>query len=390
MSEPNDHLQPSGLGLHGNDQIAESAPAQPQTSQETSAHIARTQVNATYEPESQANPYERTHKDTQDLQGYHTAWQQYYQQYYQRYYLQQLHVQRQQQAHDRASQAAAHPATTSDIVTGTNQEPAQNTVAQQLRQDLRNKVTERAKKVRASHHFVPIISALVVGFVFIFLQYNRLFIAQVKAYVSPGTVVNETDTVLVDPTANSNVGPEPKLIIPKISVDVPVVYDVNSLEDGPVQAALTRGVVQYKLPGANSVPGQAGDTVILGHSSNDFFDPGNYKFAFVLLDRLEKGDVFYLHYQGKRYIYRVNDKKIISPTEFNVLQLGNDKPYATLVTCTPPGTALKRLVVISEQISPDPNAVQPIAPNAAPANNQQPTIPGNSPTWLDRVYDFFF
>jgi sortase A len=221
------------------------------------------------------------------------------------------------------------------------------------------------------------------------LQYNRVFFAQVEAYVSPGSVVNENDTVLVDPSANANVGPEPKLIIPKINVNIKVIYDITSLQDAPVQEGLNHGVVHYKLPGANSLPGQAGNMAILGHSSNDIFDPGDYKFAFVLLDRLQPGDIAYMHYQGKRYIYRVTDKKVINPTEFSVLQQNNGKPTLVLVTCTPPGTALKRLLVFAEQISPDPaTATQP---NGGQASSSEPTtLPANSPTLFERIRDFFF
>lgn len=364
---------------------------------EAASAILREQINAVYDhsPPNQLkqdtpadNPYNRTLKETTpDWQQYHSAWQQYYQQYYQRYYLQQLHTQR--QAHtDHKVQAAARPkqetATEPELA-----EPLTKTKqVKALKDNLLGTVRERAKKARRSHHFMPIASALTVGLVFLFLQYNRMFFAQVNAYVSPGSAVNESDTVLVDPSANVNVGPESKLIIPKINVNIKVVYDITSLEDAPVQEGLNRGVVHYKLPGANALPGQVGNTTILGHSSNDIFDPGDYKFAFVLLDRLQAGDIIYMHYEGKRYIYRVTDKKVISPTEFAALQQNNGKPMLTLVTCTPPGTALKRLLVYAEQISPDPATAS--APTAGASTPDPNTLPGNSPTLFERVRDFFF
>lgn len=351
---------------------------------EAAVRVVREHVQAAYQQEEQSpgDPYNRTHTQHYDWQQYHTAWQQYYQQYYQRYYQLQAHQERQRRLLEAAAAAAgsSEPAAIAGAST-----PA--TQVQQLKADLLEKVGERAKKMRASHHFVPLISALVVGVVFMFLQYNRVLAAQVSAYISPGSIVSTNDTILIDPSANASVGPEPKLIIPKINVDVPVVYDLTSLEDKPVQAALTRGVVNYRLPGASSVPGQIGNTVILGHSSNDVFDPGGYKFAFVLLDRLEPGDLFYLHYQGKRYIYRVSNKNVINPNQFSALQVHTGKPMATLVTCTPAGTALQRLLIFADQISPDPAAAQPTAPNQP--GPQPPSIPGNSPTLLDRLGGLF-
>jgi sortase A len=372
---------------------------------ETAANILRDKVAAIYEhdPPNQLNQsssttntsstYNRTYNATPaQLQEYHSAWQQYYQQYYQRYYVQQLHLQRQQQALLKAEDAGRQPqeqiiSHESDDVSGTSESHKQQVL--ELKNNLLGKVKKRAKKVRQSHHFMPIISALAVGLLFLFLQYNRVFFAEVKAYVSPGSTVNENDTVLVDPSANANVGPEPKLIIPKINVNIKVVYDITSLEDKPVQEGLNHGVVHYKLPGANALPGQVGNVTILGHSSNDIFDPGDYKFAFVLLDRLQAGDIAYLHYEGKRYIYRVTDKKVISPTEFAALQSNSGKPMLTLVTCTPPGTALKRLLVFAEQISPDPaTATQP--QSGETGSNEPADLPGNSPTLFERIRDFFF
>ena len=61
-------------------------------------------------------------------------------------------------------------------------------------------------------------------------------------------------------------------------------------------------------------------------------------------------------------------------------------PLATLVTCTPPGTALKRLVVIAEQISPDP--AKAVANTDVPPPTKSFNIAGNSPTLLERLFGF--
>lgn len=371
---------------------------------DTASHVLRDRIDAIYDqaPPNQLkkeekvivpadSAYDRTYQEKPEkfnAQQYHNAWQQYYQQYYQRYYLQQLHVQRQQVAAEKAVQAAEPTVHEPKFISGSDSATVRKSQINELKANLLGKVKDRAQKVRKSHHFMPIVSALAVGLIFVFLQFNRAFFAELAAYISPGSAVSENDTVLVDPTANVNVGSEPKLIIPKINVNIHVVYDITSLEDAPVQEGLKKGVVHYKLPGANSLPGQVGNTVILGHSSNDIFDPGDYKFAFVLLDRLQAGDIVYMHYQGKRFIYRVTDKKVITPTEFNALHVNNGKPMLTLVTCTPPGTALKRLLVYAEQISPDPASAT--KPTAEQNETDPQLLPGNSPTLFERIRDFFF
>lgn len=366
-----------------------------ETAKQKAADAARTQLERiyTHNPPNQTasqqaqsaqaseNPYQRTHQENFDWRNYHSAWQNYYQQYYQRYYWQQLHAERQKLNAQQIEQGVPV------VITGEEpQPPTQKDKVTKLKKDITDTVKERAKKARKSHHFVPIASALGVGLVFLFLQFNSVVFAQVRSYISPGNLSN--DALIVDPSANPNVGPEPKLIIPKINVEVPVDYSVSGLTEAQIQTSLRDGATHYNLPGANAVPGQNGNTIILGHSSNDIFNQGKYKFVFVLLDRMQPGDTFYLNYQSKRYIYKVTDVKVIDPTQISALQTDASKPVATLVTCTPPGTALKRLVVFGDQISPDPSGATQ-AP-AAQTAQQKPTIPGNEPNWLDNIWNFIF
>jgi sortase A len=324
-----------------------------------------------------------------DWQQYHAAWQQYYQQYYHRYYTQQVLTHQQQLQQQYADEAKPEaPAPIDHTVTGSDTIGESKSKFQQVRDDLLGKVREQADKFRRSSHFMPVLSALVVGSLFLALQYNRSVVAQIEAYISPGSTVDVSDTFIADPSANADVGAEPKLLIPKINVNVPVVYDVPTVDDKQVQAGLEKGVVRYNLSGANSLPGQTGNMVVLGHSSNDVFDPGAYKFTFVLLERLQPGDLFYMHYQGKRYVYKVAQKKIIKPTEWKILQENNGKPNVVLVTCTPTGTALNRLLVYGEQISPDPGTAVAKPSDAQETNPAE--IPGNSPTFFERLGDILF
>jgi sortase A len=363
---------------------------------DAAAQLMRQQIDSIYDDSpavsvaGQSNAYHQTHSETADHNAantagngdwkqYHSAWQSYYQQYYERYYIAQLH--RRQQA-IKPSDTPAQATGNNQIITSNRPEVTEDEAVNELRSKLLTEVRDRSHKVRKSRHFMPLVAAISVALVFGILQYNRLIVAQVKAYVSPGSI--SPQNIIIDPTTSTKVGPEPRVIIPKINVDAPVVYDVPSLEENVIQSKLKSGVVHYPIPGANSVPGQTGNTVVLGHSSNDVFDDGAYKFVFVQLDKLNKGDTFYLNYNGTRYTYSVTEKKVINPNEVSQLVIDNGKPLATLVTCTPPGTALKRLVVIAEQISPDPDTATAHAgtkPAVKPGN-----IAGNSPTLFERLF----
>jgi LPXTG-site transpeptidase (sortase) family protein len=302
---------------------------------------------------------------------YHSAWQQYYQKYYERYYLAALEQQRSQFAKQQAS------------VNAQSQTLTQQEAMNELRTDLLSKVKQSAKKVRKSRHFIPAICALVVILLALLIQYNGLISAQVASFVSPGDTTDQN--IIVGTGTSQPIGAEPRIIIPKINVNAPVVYGLTDLGENSSQKALESGVIHYPIQGASASPGQNGNTVILGHSSADWFEPGNYKFIFVQLNRLSAGDLFYLDYQSVRYTYRVSSTEIINPDQVGSLAIGDDKPYATLITCDPPGTALRRLVVRAEQISPDPSAATSQNDTDVKATVSGDIV-GNPPTLFERIF----
>jgi sortase A len=362
--------------------------------QQAAADIVRSQIDQVYEsshatqatPLADTNPYDRTHTahaqpQSDQWQQYHSAWQTYYQKYYEGYYTH--HLTRAKQSIQQQASVTT-PASQGYFTHQPVEEPEEIINKEEalfdLRQKLLSQVSMSAKKVRTSRHFLPIVAGVVVVLIFLFLQYNRLLISNVVAYVSPGSI--NPQNIVIDPSTDVAVGPEPKLIIPKINVDVPVYYDIGNDYDSQMKA-MENGVAHFAIPGASSHPGQIGNTVLSGHSSNDILDAGDYKFIFAQLEKLSVGDSIYMHYNGKRYTYTITKTNVVLPSEVNALVYSTDKPVLTLITCTPLGTALKRLLVTAEQVSPDP-----AASSAAPAleNVESAAIPGNSPTFLERLF----
>lgn len=154
------------------------------------------------------------------------------------------------------------------------------------------------------------------------------------------------------------VGPyEDRLIIPKLGENVPIVWpgmaalmkeDWKQFEDD-IQAALHDGVVHY--PGS-ARPGQAGNFFLTGHSSYYPWDDGKYKNVFARLHELEPGDTYSVYYGGDRHTYRVTKKYEVKPNNVSVLDQPTSQRIATLMTCTPIGTTLRRLIVQAEEIDP--------------------------------------
>jgi sortase A len=202
------------------------------------------------------------------------------------------------------------------------------------------------------------------------------------AYVSPGNI--DPQNIVIDPNADTTVGPDSRLIIPKINVDVPVFYDIPNTYDS-LMSAMAKGVAQFVVPGASSHPGQSGNTAISGHSSNDLFDTGNYKFIFAQLDKLNAGDTIYANYHSVRYTYIVTNIRVVAPNDVSSLVYPTTKPILTLITCTPVGTSLNRLEVIAEQVSPDPNKSTAAPATSTNSKTSVTSIPGNSPSFLERL-----
>jgi sortase A len=324
---------------------------------------ARKHVEQAHLQAQQHQASQQTHQPMRnqeyDWSSYHTAWQQYYHQYFYRYY---AHWLEQQRAQEQPHQTQAAEPETPD----------------NLRQKIRNDVAERAKKVSSSSHFKPLLAATGVAALFLFINYNQVLVGAIKQYVAPGSTV--TTPVIVGPDAAA-VGPEPKVVIPKIGVDAPVVYDEPRVDEVSYQKALERGAVRL---GTTANPGTKGNVVIGGHSSNNVFNAGLFKYVFVNLRRLEVNDIVYLNYNGKRYTYKITLKKVITPKDTSVLRQ-TAEPMVTLFTCDPPGSNVNRLVVQATQIDPNPANAE--------ANNNQETkpdetnpLPSVAPSLWDRIF----
>ena len=255
----------------------------------------------------------------------------------------------------------------------------------ELRQAVRDKVTAGGQ-IKAKHNLQSIFFGLSMGTVFLiifmFSFFNQLIITP---FIRPSSVSADTPIILngggVAPTTT------PEVIIPKINVEIPVDYSETSTNEAAIENDLEDGVVHYPT---TVLPGQNGNAAFFGHSSNNIFNPGKYKFAFVLLHSLVNGDTFYLTYNDKVYVYKVISKSVVPPSDVSVLNsVPGQTATATLITCDPPGTSINRLIVVGQQISPDPSG-NSAAPASTTTTTGTPTnLPGNGPSLWSRFIGSF-
>ncbi len=245
------------------------------------------------------------------------------------------------------------------------------------------------------------ISYALGGFVLFLVLFNFQLIAQQIGYFLNPPKPAE-NTVLQDPNATTAstaiVPPESVIIIPKINVSAPIIY-ADSAADDEVMKDLQDGVVHYVN---TAKPGEVGNAVIFGHSSNDWWEPGNFKFVFALLGKLEVGDQIQVNYSSRKYVYEVSEKKVVAPTEVSVLNPTAD-PTLTLITCTPPGTAWQRLIIVAKQVQPAPGTKQPTGEVAVKQTSKAATpaepkkvavakvqpLPGSAPTIGEQITKLF-
>ncbi|MFH0834511.1 MAG: class D sortase [Patescibacteria group bacterium] len=185
-------------------------------------------------------------------------------------------------------------------------------------------------------------------------------IAKKVVFTKPKLVVAknaENDRLELPELLTEVAPPENRLFIPSLNIRAPIKtaagvnLDAANWDEieSQIQDALKNGVVNF--PGT-ALPGERGNAFITGHSSYYPLLPGRYKDIFALLPEIKIGDEIEVWQNEKKFTYRVSNKKEVSPHDVDVLE-NTDDSRLTLMTCTPVGTALRRLIVTAEL---EPNA----------------------------------
>jgi len=135
------------------------------------------------------------------------------------------------------------------------------------------------------------------------------------------------------------------VIIPKIGVNSPVIANINPYDDNQYQKALKEGAAHAA---GTYLPGQGGTVYIFAHSTDYLWNVPHFNAIFYLLKEVNSGDEVDIVYQGKRYIYKVTNKVIVSASSISYLRPKGEGEELVLQTCYPPGTTLQRLLVFAK------------------------------------------
>lgn len=134
---------------------------------------------------------------------------------------------------------------------------------------------------------------------------------------------------------------EYSLSIPKLNIkDAKVVVGGEDLK---------KSLVHY-LP--ESLPGEYGNVVIFGHSTlPQLYNPKDYTTIFTYLPSMNKGEKIIATVGDKEYEYEIFESFVVNPDQISVLEQKTDASYLTLITCVPPGTYWKRLVLRAKLVN---------------------------------------
>ena len=148
--------------------------------------------------------------------------------------------------------------------------------------------------------------------------------------------------------------------ISTINVSAPIVWNVQNTSSD-VTSGLQKGTIHLA---GTALPGQIGNVFITGHSSNYPWAKGKYNSIFALLGKLVTGDLIRVRYHDQDYIYKVSGSKVVKPDDLTSLKQGNQS-ILSVMTCTPVGTSINRLIVTAKQVYPDPklNSLRPADSN---------------------------
>ncbi|HBI33993.1 MAG TPA: hypothetical protein DEA43_03250 [Candidatus Moranbacteria bacterium] len=153
-----------------------------------------------------------------------------------------------------------------------------------------------------------------------------------------------------DPDAPGDAKPLVYVKIEKIGVDAPMIWS-QSEDAKKALKDLESGLSHFPKSAA---PGEKGNVIISGHSSNYVWAKGDFNYIFKNLNDLEVGDIVNIktiQQNGKIifYKYKISEKFVTAPDDEKIFA-NPDAPVLTLSTCWPLGTNFKRLIVKAELI----------------------------------------
>lgn len=135
------------------------------------------------------------------------------------------------------------------------------------------------------------------------------------------------------------------MTIPRLDlIDVSVSF-ADPYDSQRALAVLKDGIGHYLSP-----PGAGKKMVLFGHSSGYSWDSSSFKQILRQIDQLKTGDMIYINYKEKGYVYQIKNQEIMPANNLSAVM--NDYGYEELAlyTCWPPDRTSHRYVVYAAPV----------------------------------------
>lgn len=126
------------------------------------------------------------------------------------------------------------------------------------------------------------------------------------------------------------------------TISIPKI-DIEDAKVSNEDMDLTQHLVQFN---GDTQPPKEGNSIIFGHSTlPQLFEKDNYKTIFANAYKIEVGDMIIVKSGNETYNYKVENITVVDPSDTSVLAQNFSDSFLTIITCTPPGTIWKRLII---------------------------------------------
>jgi LPXTG-site transpeptidase (sortase) family protein len=134
---------------------------------------------------------------------------------------------------------------------------------------------------------------------------------------------------------------ENSLEINKINIDVPLIF-VKTDDMTEIEKGLDLGAVHFFN---SALPGQPGETIILGHSAPAGWPKIKYDWIFTRINELENNDQITVYFNNRKFNYLVTNKFFLEKGEQTPQYSKDSGNVLVLISCWPPGKDIRRIAL---------------------------------------------
>lgn len=223
----------------------------------------------------------------------------------------------------------------------------QSSTAASTSGELRIALTSQEKK---HHKFMQMVGANLssLALAFVVFVYGPPFELDMNYQAGLAkTVVLEREAVEEKAESEPQNIDEFAISIPAIGASAKVVSDVNPYNEEEYDAALRVGVAHAETTGK---PGEGKRIFMFAHSTSSPTYFSEYNAIFYQLRLLSEGDLIFVKHNGEALRYKVTEKVVVEANDTHWLTDTSNEEELVLQTCDPPGTTLRRLLVIAKPV----------------------------------------